>query len=200
MKRVKWIILVAVAVMLLISPCVNAEYVSEQKETLRGIEGVGVLVEHLEPGIKQLGLTRKILQTDVELKLRLAGVKVLSLEESFKTLRGAILYLYINTIPIRSDVIFIYNASLHLKQFVNLRTKEDTSTYAVTWAESSTGYAGKEVIKEVLRRITKDKVDMFLNDYLAVNPIQPNKPKGRNLLKENANIPPGFVLDETPKP
>jgi hypothetical protein len=38
MKNIKWTILIVVAVSLLISPFVNAEYLAEQKETLRGIK------------------------------------------------------------------------------------------------------------------------------------------------------------------
>ena len=54
MKNIKWTILIAVAVLLLISPCMGADYVSG-KETLRGIEGMAVAVEDLSPNVKELG-------------------------------------------------------------------------------------------------------------------------------------------------
>ena len=176
MKHIKWIIVIAVAVLLLVSPCVKAEYVSG-KETLRGIEGMAVAVEDLSPNVKELGLTEDILQTDIELKLKLAGIKVLSIEESVKTLRSPYLYLNILTVTHPSGVLFSWNVSLRLRQMVDLRTKKNTYTKAITWKKLRTGYAEKDILKDGLRKITKDMVDEFLNDYLAINPKQVDKPK-----------------------
>ncbi len=117
------------------------------------------------------------MQTDVELKLRLAGIKVLSREERYKTLGSPWLYLNINTITHPSGDLFSWNVSLHLGQEVYLCTKKDTMTSTATWRQSLAGYARGSRLKEELRSITKDLVDMFLNDYLAVNPKQVDKPK-----------------------
>ena len=51
---------------------------SEQsRASMRGIEGVGVVVESLDPEVERAGLTKHQLQTDVELQLRKAGIRVL---------------------------------------------------------------------------------------------------------------------------
>lgn len=43
---------------------------------LGGITAVKVLVESLPPGANVIGLTKEQIQTDVELKLRMAGMRV----------------------------------------------------------------------------------------------------------------------------
>lgn len=80
---------------LLISPCAYAQD-DFQIESLRGLKGVLVLVEALKPEIEADGLRRDSIQTDVELKLRLAGIKVLTEEECLKEPGCPWLYVYIN--------------------------------------------------------------------------------------------------------
>jgi len=46
--------------------------------SLKGLVGITVLVESPGPEAEQVGLTRDVLQTDAELKLRLAGIRVLT--------------------------------------------------------------------------------------------------------------------------
>ena len=48
----------------------------DTKDILAGVEGVEVLVEALHPCAEKHGLTRQVLQTDAELRLRMHGIKV----------------------------------------------------------------------------------------------------------------------------
>ncbi len=54
------------------------------RETLRGIKGVFLIVEAAEPEIERAGLTQRQIKTDVEQKLRLAGLNVLAPDEATK--------------------------------------------------------------------------------------------------------------------
>src|SRR5215472_3875500 len=54
----------------------------EDRESLRGLTGVYVLVEHLTKEAERDGLSENQLQTDVELRLRRAGIKVQTRQES----------------------------------------------------------------------------------------------------------------------
>ena len=51
------------------------------RHSLRGLTGVGVQVEELDPEASRDGLTKKAIQADVELRLRRAGIRVLPKEE-----------------------------------------------------------------------------------------------------------------------
>ena len=59
------------------------------------------------------------------------------------------------------------------------------------------GIAPKSNIVEVVRDAIKDLVDQFLNDYLAVNPIQsstPTPPRGFESTKPSAE---GFLFEKS---
>lgn len=71
----------SVMVMILIYSPVAHGQLSTGKESLKGLKGVNVLVDNLKPDIEKDGLKTSSIQTDVELKLRMAGIKVLTFEE-----------------------------------------------------------------------------------------------------------------------
>ena len=52
----------------------------ETRKTLVGLSGVYVLVETIEDDVERDGLSRAQIQTDMELKLREAGIPVLTEE------------------------------------------------------------------------------------------------------------------------
>jgi hypothetical protein len=56
--------------------------------TLKGVKEVLLYVEYLPPEVEQAGLTRAAIQTDVELKLRLAGLTVGDMEDAVTEGRG----------------------------------------------------------------------------------------------------------------
>jgi len=51
------------------------------RETLQGFDSMLIMVGELRPEIERAGLTVDQLRTDVELKLKLAGIKLLSATE-----------------------------------------------------------------------------------------------------------------------
>ena len=78
--------MLVVAVILVITcTCAFALVDEEQRQVLRGLEGVHVVIKRLKPEIEMDGLYRSTLETDVELTLRMAGIKVLTEEESLQT-------------------------------------------------------------------------------------------------------------------
>ena len=48
----------------------------DQREILRGIHGIQVIVEQITPDAEKYGLTQQLLQTDTELRLRQNGIRV----------------------------------------------------------------------------------------------------------------------------
>lgn len=74
MRRALWLM----AVVLVAATAATAIDSKDGRETLRGLKGVYVLVEHLNPEAERDGLDKTTIQTDVELKLRQAGIQVLT--------------------------------------------------------------------------------------------------------------------------
>ena len=134
--------------------------------TLKGVKGIYVLIEDLPKDIEEKGLTLGQIQTDVELKLRMAGIKILSREESLASKDQP--YLYVKLYTKKSVSSFCLNISIEFSQKVILqRTSE--SADATTWSTESVGSFGEENIMQI-RDAIKDGVDIFINAYLSINP------------------------------
>jgi hypothetical protein len=173
MKNIKWIILIVIAVSLLVSPCVNAEFV-EGKESLRGIKGVMVVVDLGKMAESYGGIAEKI-QTDVELKLRMAGIKIKSIEEYAEnpTAYLAVEARFIFTPKITT----IFKVGIYLVDIVRPLRNPNTRCWATTWRKEYLAFEEKARLEKTIRDQVKDLADQFLNDYLAVNPKQVDKPK-----------------------
>ena len=140
------------------------------RESLAGLRGVKVVVETLEPEVEHAGLTSAVIQTDAELKLRLAGIRVLTTDESRDEPGHP--YLYLNAIvnPTLPSS-WGYSTSVDLIQDVRLTRNPAVNVAAHTWSVSSGGGEARPAnISDSVRNSFKDKVDQFVNAYLAMNP------------------------------
>jgi hypothetical protein len=143
-------------------------------ESLKGLKGVEVLIEELNPDLENLNLTMIQMQSEVEAKLRKAGVLVLSKEENEKIqpLRKPYLYIKINSskLSCRKESI-AYNIGIALNQQVTLRGQADAKKcfFAPTWYTSIVGAAGPKNVQVILDAV-QDLTDKFIDAYLKANP------------------------------
>src|SRR5690349_8518843 len=93
------------AILLLTAPC-GASDTEYSRKSLKGIDGVHVVVETLADAVKQDGLSAQDIQTDVELKLRLAGIKVLTQKENLAM--PGYPCLYVRATPLFRDNVYAY--------------------------------------------------------------------------------------------
>jgi Putative peptidoglycan binding domain len=142
------------------------------RATLRGLQGVGVLVERIAPDAERDGLARHQVQTDVELRLRQTGIRVLSHEERRTTPGRPYLYINVNAHK-RNDLrLYTYSVSVELAQDVQLdRDLAIEALGVTTWYTGMIGSVGVAKIREA-REDVLDHVDKFVNAYLTVNPEQ----------------------------
>lgn len=143
-----------------------------KRGSLRGLKGVGVVVEALQPEAEREGLTKSQLRTDVELALRQAGIRVLSEEESLAEPGGP--YLYINLNTVKSEVLYAFvsysfSLQISLRQDATLTRDPSIKVNAMTWQTSVLGSVSAANLQD-LRKTLRDSLDQFINDYLAVNP------------------------------
>jgi hypothetical protein len=141
------------------------------RKSLKGLTGVYVLIEDLGPNKQEVGgLTTSQLQSDVELKLRKVGIRVLTKEEWSAT-KGSP-YLYVRISPVVQPDFYAYSIEVELKQVVVL-LRAPIYVSGATWSTGSAGSVGKTNFVKGLRDSVGDLIDQFINDYLAVNPITP---------------------------
>jgi hypothetical protein len=139
---------------------VPASVLADERDTLRGIRAIKVVVENLKPDVERDGLNASTLQTDVELKLRQAGIRV---EETTA-------YLYVRVTTLKREAMYAYSMTANLSQHVVLVRDPAISANAVTWnALGGIGMVGSARLS-VIRDYVRDVVDEFVNAYLAANP------------------------------
>ena len=139
--------------------------------TLRGLQRFGVVVGDIDPEIEREGLTQAELRRDMEVKLQLAGIEVLS-TEARRRLQGApVLYLY--CLIQKGPMGYFHELVIQLREQVHLLRKPDHTTYAVTWANP--GIIGRSTKLSDVRAAARDVVDMFIDAYLAANSKSPKR-------------------------
>ena len=79
-------------------PTVGFGFTADKRDTLRGLKEISVLVEYLPDDVEREGLSREHLQRDIEVRLRQAGLHVLTISEVANS-PGAP-YLYVAVYPI----------------------------------------------------------------------------------------------------
>jgi hypothetical protein len=134
-----------------------------QPSTLANQPRFGVVVENLNSGAQQCGLTEPQVQTDVEIRLRRSGAVVVP------PLVGTYFYVNVHTVPIQSWGASLgacaYNISLEFRQQVYLSGHRIT---AATWDTAMLGISSETSGRQI-RDSLGDLVDKFLNDWLSVN-------------------------------
>ena len=132
---------------------------------LRGISSVWVLIESLGPEEANIGLADDAVRTDVELRLKGAGLRVISPKEAKKIAVTDNTFLYVNVAVTSGGW-----AATVLTQFAQaayvLRNSLPIGT-AFTWTDVST--LSSPSLGSVRSEI-KDLVDKFLNEWLKQDP------------------------------
>ncbi len=147
-----------------------------ERDSLKDLPGVMVVVEPFKDEAEHAGFDEQAFQTDVELKLRMAGIRVLETKDHGLPR----LYLNVTALHRDRDRRAAYSISLELIQDVLLRRQppsnpEDSSEDALggavalasTWSSRLLGLGTAAHARDA----SKDLVDIFANDWLAVNPL-----------------------------
>jgi hypothetical protein len=153
-----------VVLFLLSAPIAHASNNEFSQLSLKGLKGVAVIIEDLKPEIEQNGLTVTAIQTDVELKLRQAGIPI-----SATGAGNPSLHISVNILQ-STSAILPHVITIELRQTVFLtRDPSIIVPGAATWDVGVFGQVPKLNVRS-LRDDVKDLVDRFINAYLAVNP------------------------------
>jgi hypothetical protein len=117
---------------------------------------MSVNVEDLSGGAKLLGLTAETIQTDVELKLRLAGMRVVTNKEVIELPGMPTLYVDAQVLSNAKAV----SIRVELQQNVLLERNGQHAVGVTTW---DVGAVGMNLAAQDIRDKIKDLVDTFLN-------------------------------------
>lgn len=150
--------------------------------TLKGLTSIRPVVI-LNNKAKSLELSEDDLQIQVELALRRAGVKVTERtaigEQRINSGTLVVLVLANDPLVVQDTDIYSLNLTVELFQDVTLVRNPNIMTQARTWPfnpMASPMLVGKHLLNEAVKEQTERKVNLFLNDYLAVNAKEPDDP------------------------
>ena len=141
------------------------------RATLKGLTGVFVLVEDLKPPEEAAGLKADDIKSDVEQKLRLAGIPLL--DRTQVALAPGMPTLYVSVVVASNNTagdLWPFNIDVDMEQRVTLeRNSEIYVPTAVTWHVGGIGGVAKRDVPTIRERV-KESIDRFVAAYLAVNP------------------------------
>lgn len=152
----------------------------DHRGSLRALPGFNVLIESFHYAeAESRGFTESQLQTDVELRLRRAGIRVLTIQEAKESAANPTLYVNVTLVRLDApaDGLYAFSLSVDVRQTVLLVTPPFSKTFASTWETATTGAIGLQRVGDLRGRIG-DLVDELINDYLAANTP---KPKARGV-------------------
>jgi hypothetical protein len=191
---------IKIPVLTFLLPLLASAEKSVDTKLLSGLKAVEILIESLNPDTERDGLSSEQLRTDVELRLRRAGINLLDdlplpgdmktapdvqnkeawdkwvsteLAKSSDRLQYALLYLNLSLLKDRDALgLTVFNVMLQVRQEAALRrNREMYVPHAVTWERAQLGFFGARFnAQQYLRQVVADLVDQFINDYLSVNP------------------------------
>lgn len=138
------------------------------RESLRGISGVGVVVEDISSDASADGLSQDAIRTTAELILRSKGIRVLTNAERARV--GAS-HLYININTLKEELgLYAYAVNVDFKQVVGLLSKKGAQAWGATWSASVVGAVGEAELRQIIADGVEPLVKDFANDFLLVNP------------------------------
>ena len=169
MQNLKMVIALMAVALQLFSPFVKAETVSSDKESLRGIKRIGVTIGELSPHAKEIGIKRKYLRQNIELKLRTDGITTVSSDELHAN--REIPYLLVTILLSYSKPTCSYVVMVGLNERVHLARDPTIISYAIPWWRILKGeHIGTIGLAKEVENTLQKLLNEFVNDYFASNP------------------------------
>ena len=140
----------------------------EDRESLRRLPGVEVIVETFLPEEEAAGFSRDTIRTGVELVLQSNGVRLLSEAERLETSSAPFLYVKVNPLKHSSAETYCLTIEVELHQAVSLTNRPEQRMSARTWKRVQVAIIGEQITGRVTE-VVEPLIKQFANDFLTVN-------------------------------
>lgn len=150
---------------LAVAPLAARAQVQSQVASLRGIGGVVVVIDSVQPGLAA-AIDTAALRRSVESKLRGYGIEPLSALHT-----GPSLHLSVTGAHSADSHMWALSAHLEVAQSVKLERSPHEGLLTPTWeSRAATGIAGDARIREEVNTLTDSVLDQFFNAWMFANP------------------------------
>ena len=140
----------------------------EDRESLRRLPGVEVLVETFLSEEEAAGFSRDAIRTGVELVLQSNGIRILNASERLETTSAPFLYVKVNPLKHNSAEGYCLSIEVELHQAVSLMSRPEQRMSARTWKRVQVAIIGEQVTGRV-PELVEPLIKQFANDFLTVN-------------------------------
>ena len=140
------------------------------RTTLKGLNGVLVLVEDLNAPEEEAGLKAADIQADAEQQFRAAGIPLLTKKESITVPGMPTLYISVSVASSPTADLWPFSIDVNFEQEATLkRNAEVFVPTAVTWHVGSIGAVDKSLVSSIRER-ANEQIARFVKAYVTVNP------------------------------
>jgi len=137
-----------------------------ERNSLKGLRELKVIVEEIEPQAESWRVSAKRLQALLEREIQKAGMALAA--PDLPLLGNPFLYLNVNLLEVAgSHGIYAANVTLVLRQYVFLERDPNIGTYGETWRRSTLIVTPVERLEEIEHVVARDVAE-FIGDYQAV--------------------------------
>ena len=140
----------------------------EDRESLRRLPGVEVIVETFLAEEEAAGFSRDAIRAGVELVLQSNGVRILSGSERLETFSTPFLYVKVNPLKHSSADTYCLAIEVELHQAVSLMNRPEQRMSARTWNRVQIAMIGEQITGRV-NELVEPLIKQFANDFLTVN-------------------------------
>ena len=143
------------------------------RETMKGLTGFYILIEELNPNIAKYASVQKnnistqTLKSQVENRLRAAGIRVLSWDEMMKTPERPMLYVSVNTHEYEKFW-YAYDIRVEVRQLVTLVSQPGKPISGCTWSVNMIGVMNIGQLQTLYDNLGV-LLGRFVEAYMAVN-------------------------------
>ena len=141
---------------------------AEDRESLRRLPGVEVIVETFLSEEEAAGFSRDAIRTGVENVLQSNGVRILSGSERLDTHSTPFLYVKVNPFKHSNADTYCLAIEVELHQAVSLMNRPEQRMSARTWNRVQVAIIGEQIIGRV-NELVEPLIKQFANDFLTVN-------------------------------
>ena len=145
-----------------------AQFTPTGRGTLRGLPGVEVIVEPIDPALEREGLTTASLQAAVAGQLRASGIIIYASQN--ENASAAKPYLYVNVLPLQvgrqGTAISI---AVEVRQTLRSSVTNASIVNAMTWDQKSLIFSPPGTAARSVRGEAQSLVEQFVNDWRAVH-------------------------------
>jgi hypothetical protein len=144
-------------------------FVPTGRDTLRGLPGVEVLVEPLQPEFEGTGLTAAAIGAAVTEQLRAAGITIYATQRDNPSPSKPYLYIHVNAASDDAGGSVAVALQVHLRQILASLTTESRVVNAMSWDAHSVAAVPAARLNAEVREDVASLVARFVADWRAVH-------------------------------